>query len=282
MRQLLSGKKTSYYGKGETIVYRLHKGERDAPILAAAVTIVIWGDAFWKTYTTGDNTGLVATDSMKNFVQRETLNYNGASLEGLTYFLGKKFLEKYPQAEGAELTATQVPFDAVGASGWRPSSGARSAAQIWLERDPDGVVIVRDLVSSLAGYELLRLSGSAFYGFVRDEYTTLPEMKDRPLRMKLEVAWRYGDVSDGLRTDLELTKQVNATLEQTFNDVTSGSIQQVIYKMGQNVIASSPSIREIELEGQNHTWDMVQDGADAGLFTVSKPFYGILGVTVRR
>ena len=282
MRQLLSGKKSSYYGKGETIVYRLHRDGRDAPILAAAVTIVIWGDAFWQTYTTGDNTGLVATDSMKNFVQRETLNYDGASLEGLTYFLGKKFLEKYPQSEGAELTATQLPFDAVGMSGWRPSSGARSIAQIWLERDAAGAVVVKDLVSSLAGYELLRLSGSAFFGFVRDEYTTLPEMKDRPLRMKLEVAWRYGDVSAGLRTDLELVKAVNATLEQTFNDVTSGSIQQVIYKMGQNVIASSAVISEIELEGQNHTWDMVQDGAEAGMYTVSKPFYGILGVTVRR
>ena len=85
-----------------------------------------------------------------------------------------------------------------------------------------------------------------------------------------------------MRTDLELVKRVNATLEQTFNDVTSGSIQQVIYQMGLNVIASSSAIREIELEGQNHTWDMVQDGAEAGMFTVSKPFYGILGVTVRR
>jgi hypothetical protein len=43
------------------------------------VKILIYGDAFWPTYTTGDNTGLVATDSMKNFVQRETMNFPGYS-----------------------------------------------------------------------------------------------------------------------------------------------------------------------------------------------------------
>ena len=39
--------------------------------------MLVYGDAFWPTYTTGDNTGLIATDSMKNFIQRETLHYEG-------------------------------------------------------------------------------------------------------------------------------------------------------------------------------------------------------------
>jgi len=29
----------------------------------------LYGEAFWSTYTQGDNTNLIATDSMKNFVQ---------------------------------------------------------------------------------------------------------------------------------------------------------------------------------------------------------------------
>ena len=39
--------------------------------------MLVYGEAFWPTYTTGDNTGLIATDSMKNFIQRETLHFVG-------------------------------------------------------------------------------------------------------------------------------------------------------------------------------------------------------------
>jgi urate oxidase len=280
MRALLSGKKRSYYGKGETVVYRLHKDHHMPPILAAKVTIIIWGDAFWATYTTGDNTGLIATDSMKNFVQRETLNYPGETLEGLVHFLGKKFLETYPQAEGAELYAEEIPFESAGAVALQPSGAARGTAQVWLARDGGDAVVVRDLVSGLAGYQLLRATGSAFYGFVRDEYTTLPEMRDRPLRMFLETQWRYVDANAAL--EASVSADVHRVVLETFNNFESGSIQQVIYQIGCNVIRDVPSISEIDLEGQNHTWDMVADGGNVGVYTVAKPFYGILGVSVRR
>ena len=48
--------------------------------------MLLYGDAFWPTYTTGDNTGLIATDSMKNFIQRETMNFPGSDLEGFCRF----------------------------------------------------------------------------------------------------------------------------------------------------------------------------------------------------
>jgi urate oxidase / 2-oxo-4-hydroxy-4-carboxy-5-ureidoimidazoline decarboxylase len=280
MRTLLSGKKQSYYGKGETVVYRLHRDHHVPPMLAAKVTIIIWGDAFWQTYTTGDNTGLIATDSMKNFVQRETLQYPGESLEGLIFFLGKKFLEKYPQAEGAELYAEEIPFEGAGMVALQPSGAARGGAGVWLARDDAGTVIVRDLVSGLMGYQLLRATGSAFHGFVRDEYTTLPEMKDRPLRMFLETQWRY--VNPAAALEGEAVSAVDRVVRETFDTFESGSIQQVIYRIGQHVIAQIPGISEIELEGQNHTWDLVVDGGNVGVYTVAKPFYGILGVTVKR
>ena len=62
--------------------------------------MLLYGDAFWPTYTTGDNTNLIATDSMKNFIQRETLNFTGNNLESYTLFLAEKFLRTYPQTEG--------------------------------------------------------------------------------------------------------------------------------------------------------------------------------------
>src|ERR1035438_8229212 len=116
MNRFASGQKHSYYGKGDVTAYRLHRvgnqPEGQSPVFGANVLLLIHGEAFWPTYTTGDNTDLVATDSMKNFIQRETMNFTGGDLESYCRFLGEKFLAKYPQAEGAQLTATEIPFAA--------------------------------------------------------------------------------------------------------------------------------------------------------------------------
>ena len=100
MEQFASGWKRNYYGKGHVTAYRLNRdgvtpGDQSA-VFGANVKMLIYGDAFWPTYTIGDNTGLVATDSMKNFIQRETLNYAGPDLEDYCRFLATKFLGTYP------------------------------------------------------------------------------------------------------------------------------------------------------------------------------------------
>ena len=103
MEQFASGWKRNYYGKGDVIVYRLNRDGGPAsacPVFGANVLMLVYGDAFWPTYTTGDNTGLIATDSMKNFIQRETLNFEGDDLEEYCRFLASKFLGIYPQVEG--------------------------------------------------------------------------------------------------------------------------------------------------------------------------------------
>src|SRR6202051_1701533 len=117
MQHFASGDKRNYYGKSDVIVYRLNRdgvtAEGHLPVFGANVTMLLYGDAFWPTYTAGDNTGLVATDSMKNFIQRETLNFAGCDLETYCRFLAAKFLDTYPQVEGAQVSAAQVPFTAL-------------------------------------------------------------------------------------------------------------------------------------------------------------------------
>src|SRR6202049_321567 len=109
MEQFASGWKQSNYGKGDVIVYRLNRDgrtpENQSPVFGANVKILVYGDAFWPTYTTGDNTGLIATDSMKNFIQRETLNYAGGDLEDYCRFLAAKFIETYSQGRGVKVSA---------------------------------------------------------------------------------------------------------------------------------------------------------------------------------
>jgi urate oxidase len=257
-----SGTKRSYYGKGDVIAYRLAPG-----YFGANVTMLLYGDAFWPTYTTGDNTGLIATDSMKNFIQRETANFNGSELEPYCRFLAEKFLAKYPQTAGIQVSAFEIPYAGVGGDGYVPAGPDRAFASI--EMLQGGRVV--DQYSGIHGFKLLRLSGSAFAGFVRDEYTTLPDVADRPLHMWLDLEWRGAG-------DTCLAQAVRALVREVFLSFESGSIQQIIYKIGTKMLADLPPITEIHLEANNRTWDKVAEH----VYTDARPPFGCLGLTLRR
>lgn len=50
-------------------------------VVGVDVTCEIGGDAFLPSFTDGDNTLVVATDSMKNFIQRHLASYEGTTAE---------------------------------------------------------------------------------------------------------------------------------------------------------------------------------------------------------
>jgi urate oxidase / 2-oxo-4-hydroxy-4-carboxy-5-ureidoimidazoline decarboxylase len=277
-----SGWKRSYYGKGDVIVYRLDRDAKMAPakrVFGANITMLVYGDAFWPTYTTGDNTGLIATDSMKNFVQREMLQYEGADLEGCCRFLGTKFLATYPQVEGVQLSAVEIPYAALPNSNVAFAPGGPDRVIARLELNRDGVV---EITSGIAGLKLLRLGGSAFHGFVRDEYTTLPDITNRPLHMWLDLEWMYMESGAGFNSGV-VTATVRRMVHEVFHGFESGSIQQVIYQIGTRMLAEIPSIAEVHLEANNRTWDTVAERREElGVYTEARPPFGCLGLRLKR
>jgi urate oxidase len=283
MEEFSSGWKRNYYGKGDVIVYRLNRDcrvpENQLPVFGANVKLLVYGDAFWPTYTTGDNTGLIATDSMKNFIQRETLNYSGSDLEDYSRFIGTKFLDTYPQVEGLRVSVTEIPYAAFsdGSAVFVPSGPERLTARIEMNRA--GIV---EIVSGIAGLRWLRLGGSAFHGFVRDRYTTLPDIKNRPLHMWLDLEWLYTS-PEGAFSAGRIPCTVRQIVRRVFETFESGSIQQVIYQAGTELLREIPAIAEVSLEANNRTWDTVTErGEELGVYTDARPPYGCLGLRLRR
>jgi urate oxidase/2-oxo-4-hydroxy-4-carboxy-5-ureidoimidazoline decarboxylase len=282
MNRFTSGPKRHYYGKGDVIAYRLHRTGNAptgrSPVFGASVLMLLYGDAFWPTYTTGDNTALVATDSMKNFIQRETMNFEGFDLESYCRFLAEKFLEKYPQVDGIQLSADEIPYDGIdGQVAFTPSGPERARAQLEINRRS-----IIDVTSGIVGFRLLRLGGSAFTGFVRDEYTTLPDLRNRPLHMWLDLEWSYVTPVKAF-SDGDVTERVRQRVRDVFRTFESGSIQQMIYKMGTRLLAEIPAISEVRLEANNRTWDTIAEQGDKlGVYTDPRPPYGCLGLTLSR
>ena len=115
----------THYGKAQVSTYRIAaqalEGVTVIPesaftgrpnrLLAAEIEVQVLGDAFTAAYTEGDNSMVVATDSMKNFIHRESLAFDGSTLEGWLSFLGGRFLDTYPQMERLRVSAEEIRFD---------------------------------------------------------------------------------------------------------------------------------------------------------------------------
>jgi urate oxidase / 2-oxo-4-hydroxy-4-carboxy-5-ureidoimidazoline decarboxylase len=162
VERLSSGPNDHYYGKADVTVYRLIRdgsaGADGIPVFGVNVKMLTWGGAFWPTYLRGDNTGLIATDSMKNFIQRETFHFTESGLENYCRFIGRRFLDTYPQVEGLQMTAVQLPFAGLeGGVAFVPTGPDQAFARIEMTQER---VVSAFKDSSCCGCAAVRSRGS--------------------------------------------------------------------------------------------------------------------------
>lgn len=284
------------YGKTAVPVYR-HGGTpltgltgvpesafsgRENALVAAEVTVEVYGDNFLPAYTHGDNSAVVATDSIKNLVLRKTGSWTGTTLESLLHHLGGLLLARYPQMQAVRVAAEEIPFAAAGDDGvlFRRAGPERAHAELRLDR-AGAAARVTGHDCGLRGLALLKLTGSAFTDFVRDDYTTLPERRDRPLYVGLDLGWRYADPQDALGGDPRryvAAEQVRDLVGAVFGRFVSESIQHLVHEIGTTVLDRFPVLCEVSFEASNLTRDPVVDG----VFTDPFPAHGTITLRLRR
>ena len=255
---------------------------RGNALFAARVTVEVFGDNFLPSYTAGDNSMVVATDSIKNLILRETGSWTGATLEGLLHHIGGHLLIGYPQMEAVLVSGEEIRFDPAGPAGTLHArvDGDHATAELRLARAGDGVAI-DDLRCARVGMSLLKRSGSAFTAFVRDDYTTLPERRDRPLWTGLDVAWRYADPWLALGAEPAAyvdAGQVRDVCAAVFEEFVSESIQHLVHEMGLRLLERFPEVSEVAFEGRNLTRDPVVEG----VYTDPFPAHGTITLVMRR
>jgi urate oxidase len=260
--------------------------------------VEVFGNNFLPAYTEGDNSMVVATDSMKNFILNMALEYPGSTIEGYLAFLGRRFLTTYPQMESLRLTAREQPFSAVAApdpaGGFAPSRVLFSRrhddhayAQIDMDRDGAGTRVTTHRCGQLS-LQLIKLTGSSFSRFVRDHHTTLPERVDRPLFIYLDVYWRYADPADVLAETHEryvAAEQVRDVVQVVFHQFVSESIQHLLHEMGTRLLDRFPQFADVSFDAQNRLWDTaVTAEADpqVKVYCDPRPPYGMIHLTLDR
>lgn len=287
-------RRTMNYGKEKIAVYRTYANPlgdvrtipessfdgRDNILFGLEVRVQFEGEEFLPSFSEGDNSKVVATDSMKNFVLHQAGEYEGATSEGFLHFVGTEFLETYPHVEAVKMSATEYPFDerfVPGDDGFEPSdlvfrvSDDESAfGEIYLERDGDSLRF-KEQTSGVTGIELVKVKENSFTGYVHDEYTTLPEREDRALYISLDIFWTYDDPEDALGEEPQRyvpAEQVRDIAQVVFHEVNSNSIQDLIYQIGLRVLERYPELESVSFEANNRTWIEVRDDleGDAKVF----------------
>nr|WP_236930999.1 urate oxidase [Geobacillus sp. JS12] len=299
-----------YYGKGDVFAYRTNlkplTGIRTIPessfsgrnniIFGVNVKIAVGGAKLLTSFTEGDNSLVVATDSMKNFIQRHLASYTGTTIEGFLKYVATSFLKKYSHIETISLIGEEIPFETtftlsdgnITASDlvFKRSRNEYSFATLNMVRRENDSIDIIDQYSGISDLQLIKISGNSFVGFIRDEYTTLPEDTNRPLFVYLNIKWKYKNIEDSFGDNPEYyvaAEQIRDIATSVFHETETLSIQHLIYLIGRRILERFPQLQEVNFESQNHTWDKIVEeipGSQGKVYTEPRPPYGFQCFTV--
>jgi urate oxidase len=266
------------YGKAETRLVRVTRDGDRHSLVDLNVTTTLAGDLAG-THLTGDNAHVLPTDSQKNTVYAFARRFGIGQIEDFGLRLAAHFVESQPAVGRARVSIEEYGWERLG-----PHSFAASGASVRTATVVHGDGGAR-VVSGLTGLVLLNSTDSEFAGFVHDEYTTLPETKDRILATAVDARWRHRSSSS---VDWASSfAGVRDALVSSFVDTYSRSLQQTLYAMGARVLERCPEVVEVRLSLPNRHHLLV-DLAPFGLDNPNEVFvaadrpYGVIEGTVLR
>jgi urate oxidase len=273
----------SAYGKSRVRLVQVarHGDRHDLSDLTIAIR---FEGEYGESYTAGDNTGVLPTDTMKNTVYALAAAHGIQEPEAFGLTLASHFLDRNPRLADVRVDLSARTWD-------RLTSSGNEDGYTFVGRGPDmrtaSVAVNRTRRLITAGVQdllILKSSRSAFAAFLKDEFTTLPETSDRLLATSLTVTWNYGagDVAYG-----PTWRHVRQVLLDSFADHESASVQHTMYAMGHAVLAAIPQVELIHLVMPNKHHlpvDLSRFGLDSRneIFVATDEPHGLIEATIAR
>ena len=266
------------YGKAEARLVHVDRSGPQHRVTDLNVSTALAGELA-ATHLTGDNTGVLPTDTQKNTVYAFARDGIGQP-EDFALRLARHFVDSQPTIHRSRVHVDCYRWDPVADTGFSfaRGTGVRTATVTY-----DGATAT--VVSGVSELTVLNTTGSQFHGFVKDRYTTLPETTDRILATAVTARWRHRGAEP-----IDWAASHAAALDHllaAFADTPSLSLQQTLYAMGQRVLAHRPELVEVRLVLPNkHHFlvDLAQfelDNPGAVYFAADRPYGLIEGAVLR-
>ena len=278
------------YGKSRIRLVTVRRGPERHDLRDLTVAVALEGD-FDAVHTAGDNAGVIATDTMKNTVyafarDRLTTSPEAFGLELARHFAGYPVVAK-AVVDLEEHRWLRIPVE----GGEAPDAFVRAGdltrlVRVAAQRAADVDVEVEAGVGDLT---VMKTTRSAFAGFDRDRYTTLPEVQDRLMATKIRATWGYrGEIAGDGSFDFDAAWDRACTvLRQSLAEHFSPSVQASIWIMATAMMDAEPSIDWVRMVLPNlHHWqvDLAPFGLDnpGEVFVSTTEPHGLIDATIHR
>jgi urate oxidase len=272
------------YGKSRVRLVRVARHPDRHDIADLTVDVALEGD-FAAAHVAGDNSGLLATDTMRNTVYALGRGTDVSDVERFGIRLVEHFVGTAPKVTRARVHLVEHPWTRLETAGGAPhehafqrgSGGDRVAT---VAGDASGVAVE----AGIDGLVVLKTTGSGWEGYLHDEYTSLAETDDRIMATEITARWTYRD------GDVDFTAAwhaVRGVILAAFGDHYSPSVQFTLHRMGEAVLEARPEVERISfsLPNKHHLlYDLSRFGVenDHEIFQATDEPYGLIEGTVQR
>ena len=271
------------YGKSEIRVVKVSRRPDGHDLRDLTVDVGLQGE-FDSAYLDGDNTGLLATDTMRNVVYALAKKDPIDDIESFGERLVAHFLEAGPGVTRARVQIVEHPWTRLEVGGrphehaFQRGSGGNRVATV------SGGAGESQLEAGIDDLLVLKTTGSGWEGFLQDRFTSLPETSDRILATIITARWSYlgRDVDFGASW-----RGVRDTILEAFSDHYSPSVQFTLHHMGQAVLDARSEVERISFSPPNKhhlLYDLARFGLenDNEVFQATSEPYGLIEGTVER
>jgi len=231
---------SSTYGKSRVRLMKLERRAGRHDLKEITFQILFSGD-FASCYETGDNSKILPTDTMKNTVYAMARKYDIVTVEGFSQELIRYFLKHNAAVAEVRIDATEHLWARVSDTAFTRESLKRTSVVTGTREHMTVEAGIDDLV-------ILKSSGSAFHGYIKDPFTTLKETNDRIFSTAVRASWRYG--CSGIEFN-DRWDAIRRTIIDTFAGHESLSVQHTLHAVGKAVLASYTEVAEIQLTMPN-------------------------------
>ncbi|HTS48779.1 MAG TPA: urate oxidase [Bryobacteraceae bacterium] len=265
------------YGKSHVRLIKLARREDRHDLKEITFQILFRGD-FASCYESGDNSKILPTDTIKNTVYALARQHDIVAIEDFARRLIEHFLQHNPQVSEVAVDMTEHLWTRAAAAAFTRQSEKRTAVVTGTRGGGTVQAGIDDLV-------ILKSSGSAFEGYIKDPYTTLKETKDRIFATAVRAFWRYEPRALDYNA---LWSAIRQAIVETFASHQSLSVQHTLHAIGQEVLKRFPDVAEIQLSMPNKHALLVDlapfglDNPNQVFMPVDEPSGYIEGKLVRR
>jgi len=235
------------YGKAEIRMVAVDRGGPRHEFCDLNVGITLSGDLD-EVHLSGENANVVPTDTQKNTVFAFAKEAPVGEIEEFALRLGRHFVASFDPIRRARVHIESARWERIAVDGTphahafvKASDEVRTATAV-CEADAEWVL------SGLQNLVVLKTTGSAFSGYIKDRYTTLRETTDRILSTAVTARWRHAGVSGDWQASFEAVRTV---MLERFASLNSLSLQQTLYAMAKGAIETRPEIAEVRLSMPN-------------------------------